>query len=58
VREQVKERVIIFAPGGGFVFNPIHNLQYGVLIANIEAMIGAVLENGRYQGKQINREYR
>jgi uroporphyrinogen decarboxylase len=48
VREQVKERINIFAPGGGFVFTPIHNLQYGIPMANIDAMIGAALEYGSY----------
>jgi uroporphyrinogen decarboxylase len=48
VRKHVKERISIFAPGGGFVFTPIHNLQYGVPMANIDAMIGAVLEYGSY----------
>jgi uroporphyrinogen decarboxylase len=48
VAEHVRERIHIFAPGGGFVFTPIHNLQYGVPMANIDAMINAVLEYGRY----------
>ena len=31
VREQVLERCRVFAPGGGFVFNTIHNIQAGRL---------------------------
>lgn len=48
VREQVHERIRIFAPGGGFVFSPVHNIQYGVPPQNIEAAVNAVLEFGRY----------
>lgn len=44
VREQVLRRCEIFAPGGGFVFNSIHNLQAGTRIENIVAMIHAVHE--------------
>ena len=48
VAAQCKERIDIFAPGGGFVFTPVHNLQYGVPPENVEAMIKAVLEHGQY----------
>jgi len=48
VREQVLRRCEIFAPGGGFVFNAIHNVQARTPVANIVAMIDAVREfNGR-----------
>ena len=48
VREQVLRRCEIFAPGGGFVFNAIHNVQARTPVANIVAMIDAVHEfNGR-----------
>ena len=48
VREQVLRRCEIFAPGGGFIFNAIHNVQAGTPVANIVAMIDAVGEfNGR-----------
>lgn len=48
VREQVLRRCEIFAPGGGFVFNTIHNVQARTPIENIVAMIDAVHEfNGR-----------
>jgi hypothetical protein len=48
VRDQVLRRCEIFAPGGGFVFNTIHNVQAGTPIANLVAMIDAVHEfNGR-----------
>lgn len=44
VREEVLRRCEIFAPGGGFVFNTIHNLQAGTPVANIVAMLDAVHE--------------
>lgn len=48
VWEQVLERCRVFAPGGGFVFNTIHNIQARTPVENIIAMIDAVNEfNGR-----------
>lgn len=48
VRDEVLRRCEIFAPGGGFVFNTVHNIQAGTPVANIAAMIDAVNEfNGR-----------
>jgi len=44
VREQVLRRCEIFALGGGFVFNTIHNVQAKTPLANIVAMIDAVHE--------------
>jgi hypothetical protein len=44
VREQVLRRCEIFAPGGGFVFNTIHNIQAGTPLENLVAMIDAVHE--------------
>ncbi len=48
VRAQVKERVRIFAPGGGFVFAPDHDIQYGVPPQNILAMVDTACEMGKY----------
>ncbi len=42
VREQVLERCRVFARGGGFVFNSIHNIQARTPVENIVAMIDAV----------------
>lgn len=42
VREEVLSRCEIFAPGGGFVFNAIHNVQALSPIENVVAMIDAV----------------
>ena len=48
VREQVLERCRVFASGGGFVFNSIHNIQARTPVGNIVAMIDAVKEfNGQ-----------
>lgn len=48
VRQEVLERCEIFAPGGGFIFNSIHNVQAMTPIGNMVAMIQAVHEyNGR-----------
>ena len=50
VRWQVLERCEIFAAGGGYVFNSIHNVQAGTPVANIIAMFEAVREfNGAPQ---------
>jgi hypothetical protein len=48
VRREVRKRVGIFAPGGGFVFNTIHNVQPRVPIVNVLAMYKAVHEYGSY----------
>lgn len=44
VKDDVRRRIDIFAPGGGFVFNTIHNILGDVPPENIEAMYEAVLE--------------
>jgi uroporphyrinogen-III decarboxylase len=48
VREEVLRVCEIFAPGGGFVFNTIHNIQANTPVLNIIAMLEALDEfNGR-----------
>ncbi len=42
VRSQVRERLRIFSPGGGFVFNPVHNIQACTPVANVLAMYDEV----------------
>lgn len=44
VRREVLERCRIFSPGGGFVFNAIHNVQAKTPIANMVALVDAVKE--------------
>ncbi len=42
VYREVRERIDIFAPGGGFVFDAIHNVQANTPIANVVAMFRAL----------------
>lgn len=44
VRAEVLERCRIFSPGGGFVFNSIHNIQALTPVENIMAMVAALKE--------------
>jgi hypothetical protein len=44
VRAQVRERMRIFGPGGGFVFNAIHNVQARTPIENLVALFEAIKE--------------
>jgi uroporphyrinogen decarboxylase len=44
VKEHVKQRLGIFAPGGGFVFNTVHNILPEVPPQNIVAMFAAIAE--------------
>ena len=48
VRQEVRRRIGDLAPGGGFVFNPVHNIQPLVPAANVAAMFDAAREFGRY----------
>jgi uroporphyrinogen decarboxylase len=41
-------RIKDLAPGGGFVFNPVHNIQHGVPPINIMAMFSAAQQCGQY----------
>jgi hypothetical protein len=51
VREEVLRRCEIFSTNGGFVFNPVHNIQAGTPVENIVAMLNAVHEfNGAKHG--------
>jgi len=48
VRAEVRRRVADLAPGGGFVFASVHNIQANVPAQNAAAMWEAVEECGRY----------
>ena len=48
VREEVRERIRAFGPGGGFVFNAVHNVQALVPIENVLAMYRTAREYGSY----------
>ena len=48
VRESIRRNIEVFKPGGGYVFNNVHNIQADVPPENILAMYDAALEFGRY----------
>ncbi len=48
VRAEVKERIKTFGPGGGFIFNTIHNVQAKTPVENLVALYEAVRDFGRY----------
>ena len=48
VRREARERIETFGPGGGFVFNTIHNVQARVPTENLVALFGAVQEYRDY----------
>jgi uroporphyrinogen decarboxylase len=48
VRREVKTKIEALAPGGGFILNPIHNVQPDVPVENLLTMIDAALEFGWY----------
>ena len=52
VRAEVRERLRVFGPGGGFVFNTIHNVQPMSPVENVLAMYETVKEYGTYPVKE------
>jgi uroporphyrinogen decarboxylase len=48
VRDEVRRRIDDLAPGGGFVFAAVHNIQADVPPQNVEAMWEAMCEYGSY----------
>lgn len=46
--DEVKRRIGEFAPGGGFVFSAIHNIQHDVLPENIISMLDAFHKYAEY----------
>ena len=42
VRREVRQRLQVFSAGGGFVFNPVHNVQAGTPIRNLLALYDEV----------------
>lgn len=49
VRAEVRRRLDDLMPGGGFVFNTVHNIQGNVPVENLMAMWETVQEHGRYR---------
>ena len=52
VADEVKRRIDDLAPGGGFVFAAVHNIQAYVPPENIVTMFDTALQYGRYQSKE------
>lgn len=48
IRDHVRQNIDALAPGGGFVFNTIHNIQNEVPPENIMAMWETLQEYGKY----------
>jgi uroporphyrinogen decarboxylase len=48
VRTEVRKNLELFMPGGGYVFNNVHNIQKGVPPENIVALFDAAYEFGAY----------
>jgi uroporphyrinogen decarboxylase len=48
VAEHVRKNLEIFKPGGGYVFNNVHNIQADVPVENIIAMFDTAYEYGFY----------
>jgi len=44
VRQEVRERIRTFSPGGGYVFNAVHNVQTGTPVENLLAMFETLRE--------------
>ena len=49
VAREVEQHVRVFAPGGGYVFAPVHNIQAGVPPENVVALFDAAYEYGFYE---------
>jgi hypothetical protein len=49
VRKEVRKRIKTFAPGGGFVFATVHNIQSRVPVENLLAMFETVQESRSYR---------
>lgn len=48
VAAEVRHRIRIFGAGGGFVFNPTHNVQARIPVENLLALYRTVQEYGKY----------
>lgn len=58
VRDDVRRRLKDFMPGGGFVFNTVHNIQGNVLPESIMAMWETLQEYGVYSGRTVRMRFR
>ena len=48
IKEHVRRNLEIFKPGGGYIFNNVHNVQAGVPAENVAALFDAAYEFGFY----------
>lgn len=48
IKWHVRKNIEILKPGGGYVFNNVHNIQLGVPPENIVALFDSAYENGFY----------
>jgi uroporphyrinogen decarboxylase len=48
IKDEVRRNIEALAPGGGFVFNTVHNIQPDVPTENLVAMYEALAEYGSY----------
>jgi len=48
VEEEVIDRIKTFGPGGGFIFNTIHNIQAKTPVENLIAMYKTIEKYGKY----------
>ncbi len=48
VRDDVKRRLEVWMPGGGYVWNQVHNVLADVPPENVDAMLEAAYEFGKY----------
>lgn len=49
IRAHVRQQMDILKPGGGFVFQPVHNILADVPPQNVQAMFDAAYEAGTYR---------
>ncbi len=52
VKDEVRRRIDDLAPGGGFIFTPVHNIQGDVPPQNILAMWETLQEYGKYRSSK------
>jgi len=51
--EEVKRRIADFAPGGGYIFNQVHNIQPGTPPENVCRMFDTAYEFGTYPIRKL-----
>ena len=48
IKQEVRKNLELFKPGGGYIFNNVHNIQAGVPSENIVSMYDSAYEHGFY----------